>query len=156
MEGMESWITVLACKASQSTVYLSCSSLALYVFFLSFSALYFIWWIWYKNGWKLVSTQRVARRKRRTRPDFFLRSSRIIVNLLSYESNATDKQEQYNVMADKNLDGKEREKKRNRSRSKCTTSTILEETAILQSPWGIRTKSHPKKKLEDLRSLWKR
>ena len=40
-----------------------------------------------------------------TRPIFFLRSSRIRVNLLSYESIPTDKREQYDWRAEKNLDG---------------------------------------------------
>ena len=38
-------------------------------------------------------------------PNFFLRSSRIRVYLLSYESIPTDKREQYDWRADKNLDG---------------------------------------------------
>ena len=41
--------------------------------------------------------------------NFFLRSSRISVNLLSYESIPTDKREQYSSGAEKNLDGKEEE-----------------------------------------------
>ena len=35
------------------------------------------------------------------RPIFFLRSSRIRINLLSYESKPTDKQEQYDWIAEK-------------------------------------------------------
>ena len=40
-----------------------------------------------------------------TRPDFFLRSGRIRVDLLSYESKTTDKREQYDWRTEKNLDG---------------------------------------------------
>ena len=36
--------------------------------------------------------------------NFFLRSSRIGVDLLSYESKTTDKREQYDWMVEKNLD----------------------------------------------------
>ena len=39
-----------------------------------------------------------------TRPNFFLRSSRIRVDLLLYESIPSDKQEQYDFRAEKNLD----------------------------------------------------
>ena len=38
------------------------------------------------------------------RPDLFLWSSRVRVNLLSYESKTTDKREQYDWRAEKNLD----------------------------------------------------
>ena len=38
---------------------------------------------------------------------FFVRSSRISVDLLSYESKTTDKQEQYDWRAEKNLGGSE-------------------------------------------------
>ena len=41
-----------------------------------------------------------------SRPNCFVRSCRIRVNLLSYESIPTDKQEQYDWRAEKNLDGK--------------------------------------------------
>ena len=40
-----------------------------------------------------------------TRPIFFRRSSRIRVDLLSYESKTTDKQQQNDWRAKKNLDG---------------------------------------------------
>ena len=40
-----------------------------------------------------------------TRPNFILRSSRIRVDLLSYESIPTDKRWQYDWRAEKNLDG---------------------------------------------------
>ena len=40
-----------------------------------------------------------------TRPNYFLQSSRIRVDLLSYESKRTDKREQYDWRAEKNLDG---------------------------------------------------
>ena len=39
------------------------------------------------------------------RPDFFLRSSRNRVNLLSYYGKTTDKREQYDWRADKNWTG---------------------------------------------------
>ena len=48
------------------------------------------------------------RRRRKTRPNFFLRSSRIRVDLPSYESKATDKLGQYNWRAEKNLNGERR------------------------------------------------
>ena len=38
-------------------------------------------------------------------PNFFQQSSRIMVNLLSYESKATDKREQYDWRAEKNWTG---------------------------------------------------
>ena len=40
-----------------------------------------------------------------TRPYFFLRSSHIRVDLLSYESKPTNKRKQYDWMAEKKLDG---------------------------------------------------
>ena len=40
-----------------------------------------------------------------SRPDFFLRSSRIVVDLLSYGSKTTDKREQYDWRTEKNSDG---------------------------------------------------
>ena len=50
--------------------------------------------IW--TGWELHSN---------ARPIFFLRSRRIRVNLLTYERKMTDKWEQYDWRAEKNLDG---------------------------------------------------
>ena len=40
------------------------------------------------------------------RPNFFLRSSRIRADLISYEGIPTDKREQYDWRAEKNLDGR--------------------------------------------------
>ena len=40
-----------------------------------------------------------------TRPNFFVRSRRIRVNLLSYENKSTDKRQQNDWRAKKNLDG---------------------------------------------------
>ena len=40
-----------------------------------------------------------------SRPNFFLQSSRIRIDLISYESIPTDKREQYDRRAEKNLDG---------------------------------------------------
>ena len=50
-----------------------------------------------------------GRRRRKTRPNFFLRSSRIRVDLPSYESKTTDKRGQYDWRAEKNLDEEEEE-----------------------------------------------
>ena len=62
---------------------------------------------WYKH-WSsimLINTYTSVITNCNSRPEFFLQSSRIRVDRLSYESKTTDKREQYDWRADKNLDG---------------------------------------------------
>ena len=64
------------------------SGISLFSFFFSYAVSYCaIWW------------------RRHTRPNFFQRSSRIRVNLLLYESKTTNKRQQNDWRAKKNLDG---------------------------------------------------
>ena len=59
-----------------------------------------------KKGLPTIYTGIYLRSSTKPRPNFYLRSSRISVDLLSYESKPTEKLEQNNWRSEKNLDGK--------------------------------------------------